>query len=128
MAHVPQPTQSPKDEKQIWDSETNVMLIIQLFFSLQSRSKADMVEFFTFENQRGLPSLGYRIFYGYKRANEAILATLQIVNMVAIIRMVSSTTSLTFAGYVTMHVVPFLKAQMTTMVEQMDDVWYAYLE
>lgn len=52
-------------------------------------------------------------------ANEALQATVQVDDMVAIIHMV---TPITFAEYITTLIVSFLKEQITTIVEQMDNV------
>ena len=48
--------------------------------------------------------------------------------MAAIINMVPPTRALTFKEYVPMHIVHFLKAQMTTTVLRIDRVWDTYPE
>ena len=48
--------------------------------------------------------------------------------MAAIIHMVPPTRALTFNEYVPLHIVPFLKAQMTTTVQRIDAVWDTYPE
>ena len=89
----------------------NTMLITQLSFSLQSRPDADMLEFFKFENQREPPALSDRssLRAGTKsdilkcihaptgHAIPATQATVQVVDMAAIIHMVPPTRSLTFS-------------------------------
>ena len=120
----------------------NTTLIVQLSLSLQSRPDADMLEFFKFENQREPPALSDRssLRAGTKsdilkcihaptgHAIPATQATVQVVDMVAIIHMVPPTRSLTFSEYVPLHIVPFLKAEMTTTVQRIDAVWDTYPE
>jgi len=118
------------------------MLITQLFLSLQSRPDADMLELFKFENQRVPPALSDRssLRAGTKsdilkcihaptgHAIPATQAIVQVVDMATIIHMVPPTRALTFSEYVPMHIVPFLKAQMTTTVQRIDTVWNTYPE
>ena len=48
--------------------------------------------------------------------------------MATIIHMVPPTRALTFKEYVPMHIMPFLKAQLTTTVQRIDAVWDTYPE
>ena len=61
-------------------------------------------------------------------ANPAKEATVHVVDMAAIIHMVLPTRASTFAEYVPLHIVPFLKAQITNTVERIDAVWDTYPE
>ena len=129
-----------KKESKVGILKHNTMLIIQPFLSLQSRPDADMLEFFKFENQREPSALSDRssLRAGTKsdilkcthapigHAIPATQATVQV--KAAIIHMVPPTRALTFNGYVPLHIVPFLKAQMTTTVQRIDAVWDTYAE
>ena len=131
-----------KKESKVGILKHNTTLITQLFLSLQPRPDADMLEFFKFENQREPPALSDRssLRAGTKsdilkcmhaptgHAIPAIQATVQVVDMAAIIHMVPPTRALTFNEYVPMHIVPFLKAQMSTTVQRIDAVWDTYPE
>ena len=131
-----------KKESKVGILKHNTMLITQLSLSLQSRPDADMLEFFKFENQREPPALSDRssLRAGTKsdilkcihtptgHAIPATQATVQVVDMAAIIHMVPLTRALTFNEYVPLHIVPFLKAQMTTTVQRIDAVWDSYTE
>ena len=48
--------------------------------------------------------------------------------MAAIIHMVLPTRGTTFAEFVSLHVVPFLKSQVTTAVQRIDAIWDSYPE
>ena len=131
-----------KKEIKIGIQKQNTVLITQLFLSLKSRPDADMAEFFKFENQREPPAPSDRgsLRAGTKsdilrcmntptgHANPAKEATVHVVDMAAIIHMVLPTKASTFAEYVPLHIVPFLKAQITNTVERIDAVWDTYPE
>ena len=51
-----------------------------------------------------------------------------MIDMAAVIHMVPPTRAATFMEYVNLHIVPFLKAQLTTVVERIDAVWDTYPE
>ncbi len=129
-----------KKGSKIGIQKQNTLLVTQLFLSLQSRPDADMTEFFTFENQREPPSLADRssLRAGTKsdiltciqaptgHSNLPIQATVLVVDMAAVVHMVNPTRAVTFAEYVPVHIVPFLKAQVTATVERIDLVWDTY--
>ena len=101
-----------------------------------------MAEFLQLENQREPPVLPDRssLRAGTKsdilrcindptgRANPAIQVTVQMIDMAAIIHMVPPNRALIFAEYVPLHIVPFLKAQVTSTVEPIGAVWDTYPE
>ena len=105
-----------------------MILITQVFLSLQSRPNADMTDFFQFENQREPPSLADR---GSLRSGTKsdILQCLQskVLDMAAVTHMVRSTTSNTFSEYVMLNIIPFMEAQMTDSTE-LNAVWDNYPE
>jgi len=94
-----------KKESKVGILKHNIMLITQLFLSLQSRPDADMLEFFKFENQREPPDLSDRssLRAGTKsdilmcihaptgHAIPATQAIVQVIDMAAIIHMESPT-------------------------------------
>ena len=104
-----------KKESKVGILKHNTMLITQLFLSLQSRPDADMPDFFKFENQREPPALSDRnsLRAGTKsdilkcihaptgHTIRATQATVQFVDMAAVIHMVPPTSALTFNEYVT---------------------------
>lgn len=120
----------------------NMTLVTQLFLSLQSRPDADMTEFFRFENQREPPSLADRglLRSGTKsdilqclnaptgRNPSAKQATIVVLDMAAVIHMVRPTSANTFNDYVSLHIVPYLEAQMKNGAYRMDVVWDNYPE
>ena len=101
-----------------------------------------MLEFFKFESQRQPPALSDRstLRDGIKsdilkcihaltgHTIPATQATVQVVDMAVIIHMVPPTRALTSNEYVPLHIVSFLKAQMTTTVQRIDAVWDTYPE
>ncbi len=115
-------------------------LLPQLFLSVQSRPEADMSDFFKFENQREPPSLADRgrLRSGTKSdilkclgvpttaSPEARNVSVQALDMPAVIHMVRPTRAATFIDYVPMHVVPFMKSQLTSSVERVDAVCDTY--
>ena len=119
-----------------------MMLITQLFLSLQSRPNADMTDFFRFENQRDPPSLADRgllrsvtksdilkcLNAPIGRAAAAKQATIVVLDMAAVIHMVRSTAAKTFSEYVSLHIVPYLEAQITNSTQRIDAVWDNYPE
>ena len=111
----------------------NTTLITQLFISLQSRPEADMVDFFKYENQREPSSLSDCGLLGAGNKLD-ILACIkapterQVFDMAAIIHMVRPTRAVTFTGYVSLNVVPFLENQLTSTVERVDAIWDTYPE
>ena len=131
-----------KKESKVGILKHNTMLITQLFLSLQSRPDADMLEFFKFENQRKPPAISDRssiragtksdtlkcIHASTSHAIPATQAIVQVVDMATIIHMMPPTRALAFKEYIPMHIVPFLKAQMTTTVQRIDAVWDTYPE
>ena len=104
-----------------------MILVTQLFLSLQSRPDANMPGFFRFENQREPPSLADRgsLRAGKKsdilqclgattgRVAAAQQATVVVLDMAAIIHMVRPTRAKTFSEYVTFQIVPFLVSKVT---------------
>ena len=110
-----------------------MILVTQLFLSLQSRPDANMADFFWFETQREPPSLADR---GSLRAGKtsgilqclgattgrvaaAQQATVVVLDMAAIVHMVDS-------EYVTLQIVPFMESQVTNDTQRMDAVWDSY--
>lgn len=105
-------------------AQRNSSLIIKLFLSLQSRTDADMEEFFHYENQREPPSLSNQglLRSGNKsdilecmkaptgRSEAAKAATVVVLDMAAAVHMVRPTTANTFMDYVSYHLVPFLES------------------
>ena len=117
-----------------------MILVTQLFLSLQSRPDANMPDFFRFENQREPPSLADRgsLRAGKKsdilqclgatngRVAAAQQTTVVVLDMAAIIHMVRPTRAKTFSEYVTFQIVPFLVSQVTNDTQRMDAVWDSY--
>ena len=117
-----------------------MILVTQLFLSLQSRPDANMADFFRFENQREPPSLADRgsLRAGKKsdiiqcfgaitgRVAAAQQATVIVLDMAAIIHIVRPTRANTFSEYVTFQIVPFLESQVTNDTQRMDAVWDSY--
>ena len=117
-----------------------MILVTQLFLSLQSRPGANMVDFFRFENQREPPSLADRgsLRAGKKpdilqylgattgRVDAAQQATVVVLDMAAIIHMVRPIRANTFSEYLTFQLVPFLESQVTNDTQRMDAVWDSY--
>ena len=117
-----------------------MILVTQLFLSLQSRPDANMADFFRFENQREPPSLADRrsLRAGKKsdihqcigatssRVDAAQQATVVVLDMATIIHMVRPTRAKTFSEYVTFPNVPFLESQVTNDTQRMDAVWHSY--
>ena len=116
-----------------------MILVTQLFLSLQSRPDANMADFFRFENQREPPSLADRgsLRAGKKsdiiqyfgaitgRVAAAQQATVIALDMAAIIH-IGPTRANTFSEYVTFQIVPFLESQVTNDTQRMDAVWDSY--
>ena len=117
-----------------------MILVTQLFLSLQSRPDANMSDFFRFENQREPPSLADR---GWLRAGKksdilqcpdattgcvcaAQQATVVVMDVAAIIHMVRPTRAKTFSEYVTFQIVPFLESQVTNDSQRTDAVCDSY--
>lgn len=131
-----------KKSSKVGVQKHNTVLIIQLFLSLQSRPDADMTEFFTYENQREPPSLSDRgsLRAGNKSdilacvnaptgsANPAKQVTVQLYDMAAIVHIVRPSRASTFAEYVSLHIIPFIKSKMTDTVERVDAMWDTYPE
>ena len=109
-----------------------MILITQLFLSLQSRPDANMADFFRFENQREPPSMADR---GPLRAGKksdilqrfgactgcldaAQQVTVVVLDMAEIIHMVRPTRAKTFSEYVTFQILPFLEFQVTNDTER----------
>ena len=98
-----------------------------IFLSLQSRPDADILDFFRFENQREPPSLSDRgrLRSGTKSdilkclgvpataCTAARDVTVIVIDMPAVVHMVRPARAATFTDYVPMHLVPFLKSQLT---------------
>ncbi|KAL8593865.1 hypothetical protein ACOMHN_018077 [Nucella lapillus] len=141
FANRPDPNKK-KGTKDSGVQRQNMMLITQLFLSLQSRPDADMTDFFRFENQREPPSLADRglLRSGTKsdilkclnaptgRADVAKQATIDVLDMAAVIHMVRPTTANTFSEYVSLHIVPYLEAQITSSTQRIDAIWDNYPE
>ncbi|KAL8558995.1 hypothetical protein ACOMHN_039751 [Nucella lapillus] len=141
FANRPDPNKK-KGTKDSGVQRQNMMLITQLFLSLQSRPDADMTDFFRFENQREPPSLADRglLRSGTKsdilkclnaptgRADVAKQATIVVLDMAAVIHMVRPTTANTFSEYVSLHIVPYLEAQITSSTQRIDAIWDNYPE
>ncbi|KAL8590645.1 hypothetical protein ACOMHN_011080 [Nucella lapillus] len=101
-----------------------------------------MTDFFRFENQREPPSLADRgmLRSGTKsdilkclnaptgRADVAKEATIVVLDMAAVIHMVRPTTANTFSEYVSLHIVPYLEAQITSSTQRIDAIWDNYPE
>ena len=117
------------------------MLVTQLFLSLQSRPDADILGFFKFENQRSLlaPALSDRIRSSLRAGTKSDILKCMYpcanrprhssnTSNSSSLDMVPPTRALTFNVYVLLHIVPFLKAQMTTTVQRIDAVWDTYPE
>ena len=114
-----------------------MILVTQLFLSLQSRPDDNMADFFRFENQREPPSLTDRgsLRAGKKsdilqcigattgRVGAAQQATVVVLDMAAIIHMVRPTRAKTFSEYVTFPIVPFMESQVTNDTQRMDAEW-----
>ena len=112
-------------------------LITQLFLSLQSRPDADIMDFFRIENQREPPSLADQgsLRAGTKSdvleclnastgcAFAATQATVVMLVMAVLIRMVHSTTAKTFNEYVLLNIIPFLEDQMKNTTQCIDALW-----
>ena len=117
-----------------------MILVTQLFLSLQSRPYANMADFFRFENQSEPPSLADRgsLRAGKKsdilqclgattgRVDAAQQATVVVLDMAAIIHMVRPAQAKTFSEYVTFQIVPFLESEVTNDTQRMDAVWDSY--
>ena len=58
----------------------------------------------------------------------ARLATVVVLDMAAVVRMVRPTSANTFANCATQHIVPFLEYQITPTVERIDAIWDNYPE
>ena len=129
-----------KSRKDVGVQRHNMILVTQLFLSLQPRPDANMADFFRFENQREPPSLADRgsLRAGKKsdilqclgattgRVAAAQQATVVVLDMAAIIHMVRPTRAKTFSEYVTFQIVPFLESQVTNDTQRMDAVWDSY--
>ena len=131
-----------KKDNKVGILKQNNVLITQLFLSLQSLPDADMAEFFKYENQKEPPALSDRsslrsgtksdilkcINVSTGHAHSIEQATVLVFDMAAIIHMVPPTRATTFAEYVSLHIVPFLKSQVTTAVQRIDAIWDTYPE
>jgi len=131
-----------KKKNKVGILKQNNVLITQLFLSLQSRPDADVAEFFKYENQKEPPALSERgslrggtksdilkcINASTGRAHSVEQATVLVFDMAAVIHMVTPTRATTFDEYVSLHIVPFLKSQMTTAVQRIDAIWDTYPE
>ena len=127
-----------KGKKDNCTPKQNMTLITQLFLSLQSRSDADMIDFFRFENQREPPSLADQgsLRAGTKsdvleclsaptsRESGATQAAVVVLDMAAVIHMVRPTTAKTYNEYVSLNIIPFLK----NTTQRIDAVWNNYQE
>ena len=112
-------------------------LIAQLLLSLQSCLHANVMDFFQFENKREPPGLADRGSLGYgKKSNilqclnaptgHAVAAKepmVMVLDMVAVIHMVGPTNAKIFSEYATLHILPFLEAQMKGSIQCLDAVW-----
>ena len=100
------------------------------------------MDFFKFENQKEPPSLADRgsLRSGKKsdilkcmksptgRVAAANQATVVMLDMAAVIHMVSPTRAKTVSEYVSIHIVLFLEAQMTGGTQRIDAIWDNYPE
>ena len=125
-------------------SAKNTALVTQMFMSLQARPEADMLEFFSHENQRDPPSLSEngKIYQSAKSdlidclpgmvkpgKNPAARKATVLLDMPAIIHMVSPKKASTFVEYSPKHLVPFIDAQVReTAVTSVHGVWDVYKE
>ena len=129
-----------KSRKDVGVQRHNMILITQLFLSLQSRPDANMADFFRFENQREAPSLADRgALRAGKKADilQCLVATIGrvaaaqqakvvVLDMAAIVHIVRPTRAKTFSEYVTFQIVPFLESQVINDTQRMDAVWDSY--
>ena len=58
----------------------------------------------------------------------ARLATVDVLDLAAVVHMVRPTSGKTFADYATQHIVPSLEYQITPTVERIDAIWDNYPE
>jgi len=101
-----------------------------------------MEEFFRYENKREVPSLSNQgsLRSGNKsdilacveapncRSDATKAATLVVLDMAAVVHMVRPTSAHTFGDYVSQHLVPFVKSQITPTVTRVDAIWDTYPE
>lgn len=120
----------------------NMLLITQLFLSLQSRPDANMEDFFKFENQREPPSLSDRgmlrsgtksdilqcIKAPMNKVNDAKQVEVIVFDMAAVVHMIRPTAAKTFSEYVRLHIIPYMESQVTTNTERIDAIWDNYPE
>ena len=137
FANRPDPKKKGKDSG---TKKHNMSLITQLFLSLQSYPDSNISDFLQYENQREPPSLADRglLRSGVKsdilhcinapteRTDTASHATVVILDMPAVIHMVSPTKAKTFNEYVTLHIIPFLQSQMKNGTQRVDAIWDNY--
>ena len=126
------PDTRSKHAEKISVMKKDAALVTQLFLSLQSRPDADILDFFTFENQREPPSLSDRgrLRSGTKSdilkclgvpataCTAARDATVLVLDMPAVVHMVHPAHAATFTDYIPMHLVPFLKSHPATTQKQ----------
>ena len=131
-----------KSRKDVGVQRHNMILITQLFLSLQSRPDANMADFFRFENQREShqawrieghcdlekrqTSFSASVHAATGRVAAAQQATVVVLGMAAIIHIVRPIRAKTFSEYLTFQIVPFLEFQVTNDTQRMDAVWDSY--
>ena len=121
----------------------NTTLITQLFISLESRPEADMIDLFTYENQREPPSLSDYGLLGagnksdilacIKAPTAGVYAARQplllVFDMAAIVLYGAPNQSCNVCRILQyVNVVPFLENQLTSTVERVDAIWDIYPE
>jgi len=136
------PVNIKKGSNKLGTAKANAALITKLFLSLQARPQADIDDFFRHENQREPPSLSYqgKLISGTKSALLACLpgmpdpgrsqaskeASVLVLDMAAVIRIVKPLRATVFGEYTHMHLLPFLESQMTCNTMRVDAVWDRY--
>ena len=117
-------------------------LVTQMFMSLQARPEADMLDFFSHENQREPPNISDngKLNQGSKsnlldhlpgipkagKNKAADDATALLLDMPAVIHMVPPRRAQKFSEYTAMHLLPFIENQKSGKCTRVDGIWDVY--
>ena len=121
-----------------------IQLVTQMFMSLQARPEANMLEFFSHENQCEPPNLSEksRLYQAVKsillgclpgmpnpgKNKDADNATALMLDMPAVVHLVPPRRTTYFSDYTPMHLIPFVEHQKTEKCTRIDGLWDIYKE
>ena len=140
----PPPVNLSKGSDNMPSYKSTAAIVTQMFVSLQARPDSDMDEFFMYENAREPPSLSSKgkLRSGTKsqivgclpgvpergRNPAAKQATVLILDMAAVVHLVTPKHANVFGEYSEQHLIPFIESQMSARTDRVDAVWDRYIK